>query len=94
MKYLEITVSSKGCPSCIATIVPHLLKIPGVKGARVIGKRVIVVLDDEADPLKVVESREVVDFYNIESWRVLGENPVGRAVYSLKTSSYTSSHSS
>lgn len=71
MKYLVIEAKSKGCASCIATIIPHLLKIPGVKGARVIGRKIIVLLGDSVDYKSIVENGEVRKYYDILSWSLV-----------------------
>lgn len=77
-------VTSKGCPSCIATIIPHLLKIPGVKGARVLGGELVVLLDDRVDPLSIVRDPVVDMYYRIIQWSIKDVSEIGNYVYSYK----------
>ncbi|MCC6040741.1 MAG: hypothetical protein LM557_01005 [Desulfurococcaceae archaeon] len=71
MKKLILAVRSKGCANCIATIVPHLFRINGVKGVRVKGRIVEVVLEDGASPDLVVGDDTVRSYYEILDWRVV-----------------------
>lgn len=71
MKYVKLEIVSKGCASCIRTSITHLLRIPGVRGAKVVGREVIVIVDDNADVQAIASNAELLRYYTIKSWRVL-----------------------
>ncbi|GEM_PF-2407026 len=70
MKCIELEVESKGCPSCVRTIIPHLLKIKGVRGVRTIRNKVYVIIEDHVEPGVIVNNSEIRDFYIIRSWSI------------------------
>ncbi|AFK50712.1 hypothetical protein TCELL_0287 [Thermogladius calderae 1633] len=70
MKRLVMRIKSVGCPGCIATALIHLFKIRGVKGARVVGMNIIVLLDDDVDPKVVVEDPVINEYYRVQTWSV------------------------
>ncbi|MEM4762836.1 MAG: hypothetical protein QXH78_02255 [Desulfurococcaceae archaeon] len=80
-----LEVESKGCPSCIATIIPHLLQLKGVRGARVQGRFVVVLLDDEVDVDYIIKNTVINDYYRIKAYTRLGskEECAGRRIYKL-----------
>jgi hypothetical protein len=68
MKKLVLRVKSVGCPGCIATALAHLFRIKGVRGARVVGLNIVVLLDDGTDPRVVLEDPVLNEYYRIISW--------------------------
>lgn len=67
-------VKSKGCPSCIATVLLHLYRIPGVKGARVRGSSVLVLIEDESTAKRILSSDAIRDYYVVEEWSIVEGN--------------------
>lgn len=82
MKKIIIRIMSNGCPSCIATAIPHLLRIKGVRGARVIGMNMVVLTEDWLDPEIVVKDSALNTYYRVLSWSIeeLGEIRVDYAL--------------
>ncbi|WP_440060099.1 hypothetical protein ACSU1N_02805 [Thermogladius sp. 4427co] len=70
MKKLTMRIKSVGCPGCIATALVRLFRIKGVRGARVVGLNIIVLLDDDVDPLVVIKDPVLNEYYRIISWSI------------------------
>jgi len=70
LKCIELEVESKGCPSCVRTIIPHLLKIRGVRGVKTIRNKVYIIIEENVEPGVIIDNSEIRDFYIIRSWSI------------------------
>ncbi|MEZ0393991.1 MAG: hypothetical protein ABWK00_02950 [Desulfurococcaceae archaeon] len=83
MKELVMRVAGRGCPGCIATALVHIFRIKGVRGARVVGTEVVVLLDDSASPEVVVKDRALNEYYRILSWSVRPAEGPAHGIYKI-----------
>lgn len=70
MKKVVMRIAGRGCPGCIASALVHVFRIEGVRGAKVIGNELVVLIDDSTDPSAVVEDKKLNDYYKVLSWKV------------------------
>lgn len=83
MKTVLIEIESKGCASCTLTVLQHLFKTQGVRGARAVGKAIYVYVEDWVTPEHLLKSSGIEKYYFVKRCE-LYEGMVGASQYSLK----------
>ncbi|MEM0003909.1 MAG: hypothetical protein QXE10_00760 [Desulfurococcaceae archaeon] len=83
MKCVMLEIESKGCSSCVATIIPHLLRLKGVIGAKTLGKTIVVLLEDSIDVESLLENSHIKDYYRVRKLTLLSnvEECLSRRIY-------------
>jgi hypothetical protein len=83
MRCVMLEIESKGCSSCVATIIPHLLRLKGVIGAKTLGKTVVILLENNIDVESLLENSHVKDYYRIRKLIQLSnvEKCLSRRIY-------------
>lgn len=83
MKTVLLEVESKGCASCTLTVLQHLFKTQGVKGARAIGRLIYVYVEDWVTPEHLLSSSGIEKYYFVRRCE-LYDGVVEVPQYSLK----------
>jgi len=71
---LVLRVEGKGCASCVASALIHIYRIKGVRGTRVRGKEILVLLSNRDDALRVVSDPVLNEYYTVREWSIVEGN--------------------